>query len=60
VISGADKDRKQPKTVISVMPDENKPRVLVEGVNIKTRHKNRMHKVLKGSIVKQEAPIAII
>ena len=59
VISGADKDRKTPKTVISVMPDENKPRVLVEGVNIKTRHLKPNAQSPQGSIVKQEAPIAL-
>ena len=56
VISGADKDRKTPKTVLSVIPDENKPRVLVEGVNIKTRH---LKPNAQGSIVKQEGPIAL-
>ncbi len=59
VISGADKDRTTPKTVLSVMPDENKPRVVVEGVNIKTRHLKPNAQSPQGSIVKQEAPIAL-
>ncbi|MBK8145363.1 MAG: 50S ribosomal protein L24 [Bacteroidetes bacterium] len=59
VISGADKDRKTPKTVLSVIPDENKPRVLVEGVNIKTRHLKPNAQNPQGSIVKQEGPIAL-
>lgn len=59
VISGADKNRTTPKTVLSVMPDEVKPRVVVEGVNIKTRHLKPNAQNPQGSIVKQEAPIAL-
>jgi large subunit ribosomal protein L24 len=44
---------------LSVYPDENKPRVLVEGVNIKTRHLKPNAQNPQGSIVKQEAPIAL-
>lgn len=59
VISGADKDRTTPKTVLSVIPDEKRPRVMVEGVNIKTKHKKPNAQNPQGSIVKEEAPIAI-
>lgn len=59
VISGADKDRSTPKAVLSVIPDEKTPRVLVEGVNIKTRHLKPNAQNPQGSIVKQEAPIAM-
>jgi large subunit ribosomal protein L24 len=59
VISGADKDRTAPKTVLSVIPDEKSPKVLVEGVNIKTKHKKPNAQNPQGSIVKEEAPIAL-
>lgn len=59
VIAGADKDRTTPKTVLSVIPDEKRPRVMVEGVNIKTKHKKPNAQNPQGSIVKEEAPIAI-
>jgi large subunit ribosomal protein L24 len=59
VISGSDKDRATPKTVLSVIPDETNPKVLVEGVNIKTKHKKPNAQSPQGSIVKEEAPISI-
>ncbi len=59
VISGADKDRATPRTVLSVIPDEKSPRVLVEGVNIKTKHKKPNAQNPQGSIVKEEAPVAL-
>jgi large subunit ribosomal protein L24 len=59
VISGADRDRTTPRTVLSVIPDEKSPRVLVEGVNIKTKHKKPNAQNPQGSIVKEEAPIAL-
>jgi large subunit ribosomal protein L24 len=59
VISGADKDRTTPKTVLSVIPDEKSPRVMVEGVNIKTKHKKPNAQNPQGSIVKEEAPISM-
>jgi len=59
VISGADKDRTTPRTVLSVIPDEKSPRVLVEGVNIKTKHKKPNAQNPQGSIVKEEAPVAL-
>lgn len=59
VISGADRDRATPRTVLSVVPDEKSPRILVEGVNIKTKHKKPNAQNPQGSIVKEEAPIAL-
>ncbi len=59
VIAGSDKDRTTPKAVLSVIPDETSPRVLVEGVNIKTKHKKPNAQNPQGSIVKEEAPIAM-
>jgi large subunit ribosomal protein L24 len=59
VISGSDKNKTEPKTVLSVIPDETSPKVLVEGVNIKTKHKKPNAQNPQGSIVKEEAPIAL-
>ena len=59
VISGSDKDRKNPRQVLAVYPDETSPRVLVEGVNIKTKHKKPNAQNPQGTIVKEEAPIAL-
>ncbi len=59
VITGADKDATSPKTVLAVIPDEKSPRVLVEGVNMKTKHKKPNAQNPQGTIVKEEAPIAI-
>jgi len=59
VISGADKDKTTPRQVLSVIPDEVSPKVLVEGVNIKTRHLKPNAQNPQGAIVKQEAPIAL-
>jgi large subunit ribosomal protein L24 len=55
-----DKDgNKQIKTgtVLKIFFKEQK--VLVEGVNIKTKHKRALDKETKGNIIKQEAPIHI-
>jgi large subunit ribosomal protein L24 len=57
VIAGDDKDLAKPRTVLAVFPDDSK--VLVEGVNIKTRHTKPTAQNTKGGIVKKEAPIAI-
>jgi large subunit ribosomal protein L24 len=57
VIAGDDKDVKKPRTVLEVFPDE--ARVLVEGVNIVTKHTKPTSQNTKGGIVKVEAPIAI-
>jgi large subunit ribosomal protein L24 len=57
VIAGDDKDVKKPRTVLEVFPD--KSRVLVEGVNIVTKHTKPSAQNTKGGIVKKEAPIHI-
>ncbi|ULT39237.1 50S ribosomal protein L24 [Niabella defluvii] len=57
VITGADKDRTKPRLVKEVLVEEGK--VLVEGVNIKTRHTKPSAQNTKGGIVKSEAPINI-
>jgi large subunit ribosomal protein L24 len=57
VITGDDKDLQKPRKVLAVLPDEAK--VLVEGVNIQTRHTKPSATNTKGGIVKKEAPIAI-
>lgn len=57
VIAGDDKDLKKPRKVLEVILD--KSRVLVEGVNIVTKHTKPTSQNTKGGIVKVEAPIAI-
>ncbi|MFZ9719197.1 MAG: 50S ribosomal protein L24 [Chitinophagaceae bacterium] len=57
VITGEDKDVKKPRTVLEVFPDKSK--VLVEGVNIVTKHSKPSAQNTKGGIVKKEAPIHI-
>jgi large subunit ribosomal protein L24 len=57
VIAGDDKDVKKPRTVLEVFPE--KSRVLVEGVNIVTKHTKPSAQNTKGGIVKKEAPIHI-
>ncbi|HMR82288.1 MAG TPA: 50S ribosomal protein L24 [Niabella sp.] len=57
VITGADKDKTKPRLVKEVLVEEGK--VLVEGVNIKTRHTKPSAQNTKGGIVKSEAPINI-
>jgi large subunit ribosomal protein L24 len=59
VITGSDKNLNEPKTVLSVIPDETSPKVLVEGVNIKTKHKKPNAQNPQGTIVKEEAPISL-
>ena len=61
VIAGDDKDVKKPRKVLEVLPDNenNKHRVLVEGVNIVTKHTKPSAQNTKGGIVKKEAPIHI-
>ncbi|MEO8764449.1 MAG: 50S ribosomal protein L24 [Ginsengibacter sp.] len=56
VISGDDKDLKKPRKVLEVIMEKN--RVLVEGVNIVTKHTKPTAQNTKGGIVKVEAPIA--
>lgn len=57
VIAGDDKDLKKPRKVLEVIVD--KARVVVEGVNIITKHTKPSAQNTKGGIVKTEAPIHI-
>ena len=57
VISGDDKDLKKPRLVKDVLVEEGK--VLVEGVNIITKHTKPSEQNTKGGIIKKEAPIHI-
>jgi len=57
VIAGDDKDTKKPRQVLEVIVD--KGRVVVEGVNIITKHTKPSAQNTKGGIVKREAPIHI-
>jgi len=57
VIAGDDKDLKKPRKVLEVIID--KSRVVVEGVNIVTKHTKPSAQNTKGGIVKVEAPIHI-
>ena len=57
VITGDDKDLKKPRLVKKVLVDDGK--ILVEGVNIVTKHTKPSAQNTKGGIVKQEAPISI-
>jgi large subunit ribosomal protein L24 len=57
VIAGDDKDLKKPRVVLAVYPD--KAKVLVEGVNIQTRHTKPSATNTQGGIVKKEAPVAL-
>lgn len=57
VIAGDDKDRNAPRRVLAVYPQ--KSRVLVEGVNIVTKHQKPSAQNPQGGIVREEAPIHI-
>lgn len=57
VIAGSGKDRNEPKRVMAVYPATE--RVLVEGVNIVTKHKKPTAQNPQGGIVQEEAPIHI-
>jgi large subunit ribosomal protein L24 len=57
VITGEDKDLKKPRKVMEVLLE--KGRVLIEGVNIVTKHTKPTSQNTKGGIVKIEAPINI-
>jgi large subunit ribosomal protein L24 len=57
VIAGDDKDAKKPRLVKQVLVDEGK--ILVEGVNIITKHTKPSAQNTKGGIVKKEAQIHI-
>src|SRR5450432_3392174 len=57
VITGDDKDLKKSRKVLEVFPDTSK--VLIEGVNIVTKHTKPSAQNTKGGIIKLEAPIHI-
>jgi large subunit ribosomal protein L24 len=57
VIAGDDKDVTKPRVVKEVLVEDGK--VIVEGVNIITKHTKPSAQNTKGGIVKKEAPIAI-
>lgn len=57
VVAGNDKDRTQPRKVLAVYPHEQ--RVLVEGVNIITKHNKPDAQNPQGGITKKEAPVHI-
>ena len=57
VITGDDKDLSKPRVVKKVLVDEAK--VIVEGVNIVSRHSKPSAQNTKGGIVRKEAPIHI-
>ena len=57
VIAGDDKDRSTPRVVKSVNPTDGL--VLIEGVNMKTRHLKPNAQNPNGGIIEIEAPISI-
>jgi ribosomal protein L24, bacterial/organelle len=57
VIAGDDKDVKKPRVVKEVLVEEAK--VIVEGVNIITKHTKPSAQNTKGGIIKKEAAIHI-
>ena len=59
VITGDDKDLSKPRLVKEVLIDEKNTKVVVEGVNIVTKHTKPSAHNTKGGIVKKEAPIHI-
>lgn len=57
VVSGDSKDKQKKAKVLQVFPKEQ--RVIVEGVNMVTKHRKPNKKVQQGGIVHQEAPIHV-
>jgi len=57
VIAGENKDLTKPRVVKEVLVDEGK--VIVEGVNVISRHTKPSAKETRGGIIKKEAPIHI-
>jgi large subunit ribosomal protein L24 len=57
VIAGDDKDLKKPRKVMEVLVE--KGRVIVEGVNIITKHTKPSAQNTKGGILKKEASVNI-
>ncbi len=59
VIAGDDKNRSQPRVVLAVHPNDERPTVLVEGVNMVTKHLKPNAQNPQGGIVQEEAPVHI-
>ena len=59
VLAGDDKDRGKPRKVLAVHPNDERPTVLVEGVNMVTKHLKPNAQSPQGGIVQEEAPIHI-
>ena len=57
IIAGDDKDLTKPRTVKKVLVEDAK--VIVEGVNIISKHTKPSAQNTKGGIIKKEAPIHI-
>ena len=57
IITGDDKDLSKARTVKKVLVDQ--ARVIVEGVNVVTKHTKPSAQNTKGGIIKMEAPIHI-
>jgi large subunit ribosomal protein L24 len=57
VVAGDDRDRSKPRKVLAVYPQ--KSRILVEGVNMVTKHLKPNAQNPQGGIVKEEAAINI-
>lgn len=57
VITGDDKDLSKPRTVKEVLVEKGK--VIVEGVNIITKHTKPSAQNTQGGIIKKEAPIQL-
>ncbi len=57
IIAGDDRDLAKPRVVKKVLVDE--ARVIIEGVNMVTRHSKPTAQNTKGGIIKKEAPIHI-
>jgi len=57
VISGNSKNRTEPRTVLSV--DRGADRVLVEGVNLRWKHKRPTQQEPQGERVQEECPIHV-
>ena len=55
IIAGKDKDKKG--KVLRVLPKEN--RVIVEGINMLTKHKKAQGPTQQGGIIHQEGPIDV-
>jgi len=57
VIAGNDKSRETPRTVLSV--ERSKNRVLVEGVNLRWKHKRPTQSSPEGERIQEECPIHV-